>query len=308
MSGIISQSCESTAGCGRLDRRQIEIRLNACPCLPSLASIDAALKDLLVADQRYTSQIAEIIERDPSLATRLLRLVHSVYYDISTPIKSIEEAVFYLGMRHIRQLAMMTTVVEDMEKLPANRCFPWREFWRHSIATALMTREVMELVQASSGESDYLAGLIHDVGTIVMAAAFPSHFHAIYGEPSGGGADLLETERAILGADHAELGAMYLRKQMLPEAFVEVVRCHHEPGLARHNGRIAAAVQVADLLVRGARIGESGAGMEVSEDAWLECEGGRMLLGGLADEQTAAIKAALRRSLERIPVTLEHLI
>src|SRR5271166_3808580 len=138
--------------CERLERKQIETRLNGCACLPSLGSIDSALKELLGADQRYTSQIAEIIRRDPSLTARLLRLVNSVYYGFSTPIKSIEEAVFYLGVRQIRQLAMVTPVIEDFQKLAGNRNFPWREFWRHCIGTALMTREVVDIIQSSNEE------------------------------------------------------------------------------------------------------------------------------------------------------------
>src|SRR5580700_1648565 len=113
------------ANCERLDRTHIDARLSGCACLPSLATIDSALKELLGADQRYTSQIAEIIRRDPSLTARLLRLVNSVYYGISTPIKSIEEAVFYLGVRQIRQLAMVTPVIEDFQKLAGAKGFVW---------------------------------------------------------------------------------------------------------------------------------------------------------------------------------------
>src|SRR5271155_4223581 len=182
------------APCQRLDRRQIENRLRSCPCLPSLGSIEFALKELLGADQRYTSQIAEIIRRDPSLTARLLRLVNSVYYGISTPIKSIEEAVFFLGVRQIRQLAMVTPIIEDFQKLAGNSRFAWREFWQHSIATALMTREAIDIVQSQKGEIDYVAGLIHDVGKIAMASAFPEHFAEIYIQQNDSGKDLLEIE------------------------------------------------------------------------------------------------------------------
>src|SRR5271168_3795963 len=96
------------APCQRLSRSQIESRLNSCTCLPSLGSIGDALKQLLEADQRYTSQIAEIIRRDPSLTARLLRLVNAVHYGLSKRVRSIDEAVFYLGLRQIRQLAMVT--------------------------------------------------------------------------------------------------------------------------------------------------------------------------------------------------------
>ena len=102
----------------------------------------------MLTENRYTAQIAEIIRRDPSLTSRLLRLVNSVYYGLSTPVNSIEEAVFYLGVRQIRQLVTVTPVIEDFQKLTLQCAFPWREFWQHCIGTAIMTHEITGAVQA----------------------------------------------------------------------------------------------------------------------------------------------------------------
>ena len=129
-------------GLQRYDAKDIERRLKACPSLPSLGSINNALKELLHAEQRYTAQISEVIRRDPSLTSRLLRLVNSVYIGLSVPVNSIEEAVFYLGVRQIRQLVMATPIIEDFQKLTGSNPFPWREFWQHCIGTAIMTRDV----------------------------------------------------------------------------------------------------------------------------------------------------------------------
>jgi putative nucleotidyltransferase with HDIG domain len=302
-------STTKTSGkCEPLDRQQIDNRLKGCACLPSLASIDSALKELLSADQRYTSQIAEIIRRDPSLTARLLRLVNSVYYSISTPIKNIEEAVFYLGVRQIRQLAVVTPIIEDLQKLTGNYRFRWQEFWRHCIATALITRDVIDLIQSPNEETDYVGGLIHDVGKIVMASAFPDHFKEIYGKPAENEEDLLQRERSILGIHHAELGALYLKKQILPEVFVEIVQYHHSPELARHHRHIVAAVQISDLLVRHAKIGDSGNAAEVPEDSWLESSGWKILFGHQAEEERIITRASLKRSLERVPIILEGLV
>jgi len=123
-----------------------------------LGSINKALQGLLLTEQRYTAQIAEIIRRDPSLTSRLLRLVNSVYYGLSTPVNSIEEAVFYLGVRQIRQLAMVTPVIEDFQRLTCQCSFPWREFWQHCIGTAILTREVTANVPGPTEDSDYVAG------------------------------------------------------------------------------------------------------------------------------------------------------
>jgi len=294
--------------CAKLDRQQIENRLKGCPCLPSLGSIENALKELLGADQRYTSQIAEIIRRDPSLTARLLRLVNSVYYGISRPIKNIEEAVFYLGVRQIRQLAMVTPIIEDFQKLAGNSRFAWREFWQHCIATALMTREVVDIVQSQKGEIDYVAGLIHDVGKIAMASAFPEHFTEIYINRAANEEDLLEVEREVLGIDHAELGALYLKKQSLPEVFVEIVQNHHHPERAQNNGAVVASVQVADLLVRYAGIGNSGNRNEVTEEMWLNSTGWKILFAHQKEEERTITRASLQRTLERIPTLLEGLV
>jgi putative nucleotidyltransferase with HDIG domain len=298
----------SQAACQPLDRQQIDSRLKGCGCLPSLGSIDSALKNLLNADQRYTSQIAEIIRRDPGLTARLLRLVNSVFYGMTTPVKNIEEAVFYLGVRQIRQLAVVTPIIEDLQNLAGNRRFPWREFWRHCIGVALMTRDVIDIIQSPNEEVDYVGGLIHDVGKIVMASAFPDHFQAIYGPSAEAGPDLLETERQVLGMDHAELGALYLKKQMLPENLVEIVQFHHHPENARHNVNMVAAVQVADLLVRHAKIGNSGNRAEVDEEGAVNCAGWKILYGQQSREEHAIARASLRRSLERIPAILEGLV
>ena len=294
--------------CQRLDRRQIEDRLRACPCLPSLASIESALKELLGADQRYTSQIAEIIRRDPSLTARLLRLVNSVHYGISRPVKNIEEAVFYLGMRQIRQLAMVTPIIEDFQFLAGHTRLEWRGFWRHCIAVALLTREVVDLVKSQQGETDYVAGLLHDVGKIAMAAAFPEHFAEIYIHRTEAEMELMALERDVLGMDHAELGALYLEKQSLPEAFVEIVRFHHQPDQAPAQKDVACAVQIADLLVQEAKFGYSGRCPLTGEDLWAKCAGWNELFSHQTTDEIAIVRASLKRSLERIPATLDGIV
>src|SRR5688572_26632081 len=206
------------------DHATIIERVKTCPRLPSLRSIETALKDLLNADNRFTTQISEVIRRDPSLTARLLRLVNSVYYGLTTPVNSIEEAVFYLGIRQIRQLAVVTPVIEDFQKLAGATAFQWREFWQHCIATA-----------------------------------FPRHFNAIYlDDDSEEGEDILERESRILGVDHTELGAIYLSQHQLPGVLAEVARHHHNPERCERSRELTAAVHIADLLVRYAHIGTSG--------------------------------------------------
>ena len=283
-------------------------RLKSCQRLPSLGSVNSALRELLNAEQRYTSQIAEVIRRDPSLTARLLRLVNSVYYGLTAPINGIEEAVFYLGVRQIRQLAMVTPIVEDFQRLAGNTPFPWRGFWQHCIGTAILTREVIGSFQAMSDEADYVAGLLHDVGKIVMASAFPEEFQEVQRRQEATQESLRQIERAVLGMDHAELGALYVEQHSLPPVLVEAVRWHHEPEQAVHHGPIAAAVQIADLLCRQAAIGHSGNQLGISQEDWMSATGWDLLFTRQSETEKSIARANLKRSLDRLPSLLEGLV
>ncbi len=291
-----------------LDRFIIGSRIMECPRLPSLSSVNGALRELLSADQSYTSQIAEIISRDPSLTSRLLRLVGSVYHGLNAPVNNIEEAVFYIGLSQIRQLAMITPVIEDFQKMAGRTQFPWRGFWQHCIGTAIMTREVVNAVKAPLDEADYVAGLVHDVGKIVMAATFPDHFAEIHRRARVGVKQLRLIEVEVLGMDHTELGALYLRHQSLPEILVETARFHHSPERARKHRHVIAAVQIADLLVSHAGIGENGNYVRPLAGAWSQTAGWNYLFPTRDEAVQNAAMATLERSLARLPTLLEGLI
>ncbi len=298
----------TSPGLKRLGVEEIRIRLRQCPPLPSLSSINKALQDLVLAEQRFSAQISEIISRDPSLTARLLRLVNSVYYGLSTPVNSIEEAVFYLGIRQIRQLAMVTPVIEDFQRLTGNCAFPWREFWQHCIGTAIMTREVISAVEVPADESDYVAGLVHDVGKIVMAYAFPKHFAEIHRQAAVTASDLRGIESETLGVDHAALGALYLQNHNLPPVLVATAKYHHRPMEAGNHRITVAAVQIADYLVRNANIGQSGNRAEVKRVDYLGAEGWGILFSSQGEAERAIARASLNRTLERLPSILEGLV
>jgi putative nucleotidyltransferase with HDIG domain len=289
-------------------RKEILSQLSRCPSLPSLGSINKALQGLLIVEQRYTAHIAEIIRRDPSLTSRLLRLVNSVYYGLSTPVNSIEEAVFYLGVRQIRQLAMVTPVIEDFQRLTRQCDFPWREFWQHCIGTAILTREVTASINAQSEDADYVAGLVHDVGKIVMAWTFPDHFAEIHRQAAASARELVEIENEVLGIDHCELGASYLERHHLPELMVHSARHHHHPEKAAKFPQAIAAVQIADLLLRSEKMGYSGNHREVTRDECFTASGWKMLLPDVCEAEHNIARASLTRTLEQMPQMLEGLV
>lgn len=286
-------------------------RIDACPKLASLQSINRALSELVRSDQSLNSQIAEVIRRDPSLSARLLRMVNSVYFGLSTRVNNIEEAVFFLGLRQIRELSMATPVIEELERLQqtTKMQLPWKELWNHSIATAILTREILAATPLHiDDDTDYLVGLLHNVGKVVMAYAFPGELRQLMDSPARDIQQVAEMERQLIGWDHASIGAHYLTRHQLSEEIIFAVTYHNDPDRAPRHRLFAAAVQVADHLVRYAGI--SGGFERISaikNEQWLELPGWKILYGADGPESMLA-RASISNSLQRLPSMLQGLL
>jgi HD-like signal output (HDOD) protein len=285
---------------------EIRRRLDACPKLASLQSVRSALRALVNAEESETSKIAEVIRRDPSLSARLLRMVNSVYFGLSARINNIEEAVFFLGVRRIRELSMATPVIEELDSLRSPRVpgQVWKDLWSHSVGTALLCRELLVAAPITvDDDTDYLAGLLHHVGKIVMANAFAEEFMTAAGIEAGTPEEVCAIERELIGWDHAQIGAYYLERHQIAEEIVFAVRYHHDPARAPSHHHFAAGVQVADYLVRHAGIG---GGFErvgpIEAGAWKHIAGWQILFG---DSETAG--AHLPPILRRLPSVLKGL-
>ncbi len=287
-------------------RPEIESRLQLCPRLPSLSSVNSSLRELLNADHRNTSQVADIIRRDPSLAARLLRLANSVYYGSPTPITSIEEAIFFLGIRQIRQWAMVTPIIEDCARLTGRAPFTWPDFWQHCIATAVLTSEIVKIAQPSLDEVEYIAGLLHDIGKIVMATALPDFFVAIYGQDQPCHEDPVLHEISTVGMHHGEIGALYLERHHLPDLLVAAARWHHHPADAPTHTTAIAAVQIANLLAQCSGIGSNGSRPRLTGEEWREAEGWKLICRPESNDQKERIEARLMEAVENLPILMKE--
>ncbi len=308
---LIDPSATVAAARGPYSDAVIRRRIDACPKLGSLESINRALSELLNSEQSLTSQIAQIIRRDPSLTARLLRLVNSVYFGLSTRINNIEEAVFFLGLRQIRELSIATPVIEELENLQSRSpaILPWKELWSHSIATAILTRDILATTPFQiDDDTDYLIGLLHNVGKVVQATAFPDELRTLMSMPARTPAEFCRLEREQIGWDHARIGAYYLERHHISPEISTAVLYHNDPAAAPEHSLFAAAVQVADHLVRHAGItGGFELVAHVEHDAWLLLDGWRILYGADGPE-TMLARAALANTLQRLPSMLQGLL
>lgn len=287
----------------------IKQRIEDCPKLASLRSINTTLSALMRAETSVTSQIAEVIRRDPALTARILRIVNSSFFGLSTKIAKIEDAIFYLGIRQVRELALATPIIEEFASLHSSySSVNWPKLWQHSIGTAILTREILSIVNYTcSDDTDYITGLVHSVGQIVMAYTIPEHFMKIIQFKAKNTQELLEFERSLIVWDHAQIGAYYLKKHNMPTAIIEGVQFQHSPDQAQTQNKLAAAVQVANSMARHAGIISIEAIHPTKTNSWLHLEGWKILFGETPSKHEYGL-SSLNQTISRLPKLLQGMI
>lgn len=276
-------------------------RINQCPKLASLRSINDTLRSLLESEDSFLAQIAEVIRLDPSLTTRVLDLVNSIFFGSkdNKRISGVEEASIFLGLNRIRELLFATPVIEEILELGKNApSFPWEEFWKHSIGTAILTRELLSVLDISyEEEADYVAGLLHNLGILILAITFPELFKKIYLKKYDSTDEIIDEENAKIGWGHAKIGAYYLWNHHISDEIVDAIHWHDQPKQSKESPKLAAAIQVSQAIV--SELGFTGLNKckKPESGSYQKLEGWEMLTEGHddPDELIASINEASGR-------------
>ena len=287
-------------------------RINQCPKLASLKSINETLHDLLDSDDSFVAQIAEVIRLDPSLTTRVLDLVNSIFFGSKEEkrISSVEEASIFLGLNRIRDLISATPIIENIMELgKGSQTFPWADFWRHSIGCAILTREILALTDEQfEDETDYIAGLLHNLGKLILAITFPELFEQVYQRTHSDTSDFLSLERKTVGWNHAKIGAYYLWNHHISDEIVDAVHWHHEPLRSQNHQKLAGAIQVADFITTGMGVAGLVRLSSRNENLRHELDGWKILFEDKSSQEMETIENELNDTFERISQTLHGVL
>lgn len=202
-------------------------------------------------------QIAAIIMEDPGLTARLLKIANSSFYSLPHPVETISRALTVVGTRQLRDLVMATVAVNQFNGVPDN-LLNISDFWRHSIACGLAARVIATYRREANVESFYVAGLLHDVGRLLLFMIRPEVSARMMQEARENKMLLHQAERQIVGFDHAEIGGALLEKWKLPERLYQMVRWHHQPSLGENHAETATVIHIADIVAQCLRMGFSG--------------------------------------------------
>jgi len=287
-------------------------RINQCPKLASLRSINQTLSSLLNSEDSFVAQIAEVIRLDPSLTTRVLDLVNSIFFGNpdEQEVKGVEEAALFLGLNRISELIIATPIIEDILEFGKNAPdVKWVDFWKHSIGSAILTRELLVVADFKwKDESDYVAGLLHNLGKIIMAVTFPDEFGVVCSGSYENTEKACDAEREMLGWDHAKMGAFYLWNHHIAREIVETAQWHNDPSSAPNHPELAAAAQLGDALIRTAGIQGIENCPPLPQEQWMQIPGWSVLFGERTEEANERLLAEIQETLERVSGTLKGIV
>lgn len=213
--------------------------------------------------------ISKIITEDQGLTARLLRLANSPMFGCYAKVDSITKAVTIIGTQQLRDLALAASVMGVFKGIP-EELLNMASFWRHSIACGIIARCLAVFRRESNVERLFVAGMLHDIGQVVLAAARPEITRDILEIQRDTGRYYLEVEQEKLDFNHAELGGALLKKWKIPASIGEPVAFHHNPGSAEQFRLETALIHLADIICQAVEFGQ-GAELSVpplDETAW----------------------------------------
>lgn len=193
--------------------------------------------------------LVRVIDHDPVLTMKILKVANSAYFGLSRKVVSINHAVVYLGLNTVKHVALAIAAIGTLPK-ENDAGFDMEDFLKHSLATAVITRSLARKMRVPEVEAAnfFVAGLLHDIGKVVFAQFRPNLFRQALEASRSTGRPLFETEEQFIGHHHAEVGAFLCESWDFPEDLVGAIRAHHIPSTGRNDNTIRRCLYVGNAL------------------------------------------------------------
>lgn len=247
------------------DNPELESILGRIGNLPSLPHLYIELMEEIADPNSDMSRIGEIISRDVAMSSKIMQLVNSSFFGMSQHIASPTQAASLLGLNTIKGLAITTQAFSTFDASTSG--FDMEKLWRHSSKTAALAARIaaVESDEKRVADHSFIAGLLHDIGQLILATQFPDLYQQT--QPLRDAGELTETEieTRVFGCSHEEVGAYLINLWGFPNPVVEALAYHHAPSKSvGDNFTPLTAVHAAETLLR--HIEENGSDDEIEID------------------------------------------
>jgi len=196
--------------------------------LPSPPAIAIKILDMVRKDDFSFRELAQIIESDPALVAKVLKVANSPYYNFTRKVDNIDMALSVLGTHAVKNIALSFVICSDMKTTKENG-FDFDLFWRRAITAAVAADLTAALVGMSS-QDIFVTALLQDIGIIVLFSSCPEEYQLVMKENIACKGPISEIEKRCFGFDHQELGAELLSQWRIPEGIFIPIKHHHGNG------------------------------------------------------------------------------
>lgn len=210
--------------------------------------------ELIDSKHGTAEALGEVISQDPNLTAKLLRIVNSAYYNFPSKIDTVSRAIAIIGSAELYSLVVAVKAVRCFSKIPAD-LVNIDSFWQHSLYTALIAKDIARQCKILHPERLFIAGLLHDIGSLIIFNAMPEDSRDILSQVGGDQVALAKKETEIYGYSHADAGSELMKVWNLPPALQEATKLHYNPSLAKEAQFETCVLHLADSLANQTGMG-----------------------------------------------------
>jgi putative nucleotidyltransferase with HDIG domain len=231
---------------------ELEDLVSKTVAIPTIPKALLRLQEIVADPNSSLADAVKVVEADPGLATRCLKIANSAIYGVRAPRPTLANAAAVIGMRKLRDLAIQTSLVAKYTHLQQQYGFDLGRFWRHCTLTSVVAREIAKksrAFRAADAEAASACGLLHNIGRLVMIDSFKTDYLSVILPVGGHGPAAVTAEREAFGFDHAAVGGLLGTQWNLSPEIIAVAKNHHGrpgdlPSLAQLVGFASAVAHV----------------------------------------------------------------
>ena len=279
-------------------------RLAGIKEIPTLPEVMQNVLAAVASDDCSAEDLAGILSTDQALCAKVLKIANSAFFAQRRRIFDMGDAIVLLGFDQITRIMLATAVFEVLRSLQRNTLFDLYGFWKHSIATAIAGKAIADILgKPSDSKAIYTAGLLHDMGKLVLLAYFADLYSRVFRRLEAKELYMYEAEMAELGFTHCDISEWLCDRWNFPQNLIRSIAGHHgsiSPELVSDSG--SCIIRLADILSNRLNIGNSGnkKAFSLNQEDYLAL--------GLGDSDIRAVETTLQTSKDEIDLILDSIV
>lgn len=230
-----------------MDKR-IEYFLNKSRHFPTLPTIYTSLMNVLSNPRSTIQDVTDVISRDQSSASKLLKVANSSLFSIQGKINTISQAVFYLGFNEVKNVLLALSVMDIFSQISNSRSANIVHLWKHSISVGVISKLLSTRLGLKDSEDFFISGILHDIGKLFFLHSFKEEYDNLITEAKDTSRRLIDLEFEKYGTTHDIVGGMLAEKWNLPLSLRNIIKYHNHGSIIGKTDILLSTVHISNII------------------------------------------------------------